>query len=165
MRTKILFFGLMLSTFALISACSKDDGEAAPDIDAKNELTYNGQVYPLNIGAYSSYGFDGDHFNREFYLFDVTYADEDLVPVYVFVDLYAASEQFSGGTFPFMDYGQEDVTGKHYFDDGYVIFNMQLSTEEAESHHAIEGGTVKVSGSGTRIQSHLTSCWIMVNVS
>jgi len=146
MRTKILFYGLMLSTFALMLACSKDD--SIPDTDGKNELTYDGQIYPLTNGTYETYGFDGEHFNQEFSVFDATRINESLVPVYVFVDLYAAGETFSGGTFPFMHYGQDDVTDKYYFDDGYVILNMNVATEDAESFLAVAGGTVKVSGSG-----------------
>jgi len=147
MHMKIVVFGLMLSTFALMSACSKD-GDAVPDIDAENELTYDGQVYPLTNGTFELYDFDGEHSNQEFSVFDATRVNADLVPIYVFVDLYAASEPFSGGTFPFMDVDQEDVTDKYYFDDGFVILNMNLSTQDAESFLPVTGGTVKVSGSG-----------------
>ena len=110
-------------------------------------------MYPLNAGAFDVWGVDEDipqdpHFNQEFYVFDISRADDNLVPVYVFVDLYSAGESFSGGTFPFMDPRQDDVHNKHYFDNGFVLFNMHLDSEEAESFYAIEGGTVNVSGSG-----------------
>lgn len=142
---------LLLIVIALgVGGCSKDDDEGIePDINPTNSLVYKGHTYRLNDAGYSDYGFDGSHYNQEFYLFQFAEDDDDNVPVHLFLDLYSASEQtFQQGIFSFADYEAEDVTGKHYFDDGYLILNMRISSADADEIAFISGGTVKVAGSG-----------------
>jgi len=136
-----------------VFSCSKDKEEPAPEIDAKNELEYNGQTYSLNHGAVTEYGYDGTHTNNEFHLFKVIAEDNPVVPVYLYLDLYSPHENtFSGGTFHFIDTdGPEvDLEGKAYFDDGFLIRNMNLTDETAEEVVYVNGGSVKISGEGTQ---------------
>lgn len=51
-------FTLLFISMGILS-CSKDKDEVEPDIETKNELSYNGQTYPLNHGAIEDYEYDG----------------------------------------------------------------------------------------------------------
>lgn len=83
-----------------IFSYSKDEDEVVLDIDAKNELTYDGQTGPLNYGEMDDYGYDGSHTNYEFHLYHIISETDLVVPTYLFVDLFSPNEDgFKGGTF------------------------------------------------------------------
>jgi len=143
-------FTLLFISMGILS-CSKDKDEVEPDIETKNELSYNGQTYPLNHGAIEDYEYDGSHTNYEFHLFHIISESDPVVPTYLFVDLFSPNESgFKGGTFHYIDTdnGEVDLEGKYYFDDGSFARNINVETEEIEEYADIKGGTVKVSGSG-----------------
>ncbi|MGV3762831.1 hypothetical protein [Parapedobacter sp.] len=145
----MVFTLLFISTTIL--SCSKDKDEVGPVIDAKNELTYNGQTFPLNYGAIDDYEYDGSHTNYEFHLFHIISETDPVVPTYLYIDLFSPNDSFKGGTFHYIDTdnGEVDLEGKYYFDYGYFSRNVNVETQEVEEFAAITGGTVKVSGSGS----------------
>ena len=145
-------FTLLFISLGIFFSCSKDKDEAEPVIETKNELSYNGQTYPLNYGAIEDYEYDGSHTNYEFHLFHVISESDPVIPTYLFVDLFSPNESgFKGGTFHYIDTdnGEVDLEGKYYFDDGSFARNINVETEEIEEYSDIKGGTVKVSGSGS----------------
>ena len=140
-----LYFLLSVS----IVACSKDD-ENEPDIDVENILEYNGQSYNLNYGGLGKTDYDGTYSNYQFHVFQLN-EGRDIVPIYLFLDLYSPNEEFKGGTFEFA--GEEtDVEGKAFIGNGFLIKNMTVSEENAEEVAYVVGGTVKVSGSGNNFE-------------
>jgi len=147
----MVFTVLIIMSISIFS-CSKDKDEVEPIIDAKNELSYNGQTYPLNYGAIDDYEYDGSHTNYEFHLFKIVSETDPVVPIYLFLDLFSPNEGgFKGGTFHYIDTdnGEVNLDGKYYFDDGYFARNVNIETDAVEEFVYIKSGTVKVSGSGS----------------
>lgn len=140
-----LYFLLSVS----IVACSKDD-ENEPDIDVENILEYNGQSFNLNYGGLGKTDYDGTHSNYQFHVFQLNEGG-DMVPIYLFLDLYSPNEEFKGGTFEFAA-EETDVEGKAFIGNAFLIKNMTVSEENAEEVAYVVGGTVKVSGSGNNFE-------------
>lgn len=134
-----------------ISACSKDD-ETEPEIDAENVLEYNGQSFSLNYGGLGKLGYDGTHTNYNFHVFKINSETDDIIPVYLFLDLHSPNEDgFKGGTFQYLG-DEADVEGKSYIGSAFLIRNMSLANENAEEIVYVNEGNVKVSGSGDEFE-------------
>lgn len=148
-RIRALILCLLMVAYCA-GGCSKDDDNGIePVINPTNSLEYRGKTFSLHEGAVVDYGYEDGHYNQEFHLMQFSEDDEDLVPIYLFIDLFSASEEtFKQGIFNFVD-EEEDVAGKNYFDYGYFIRNLRVAGEEAEEVAYVARGTVKVAGSGT----------------
>lgn len=141
---------ICLTVMALgFASCSKKENGAEPTIDPKNELNYNNETYSLNYGGFRNGGFNGTHINYEFHIFKFISENDPIVPIYLYLNLYSPNEDgFKGGTFTFAD--DEDVEGTYYFNEAYLIRNMNITDETAEDIVYVKGGKVNVSGKGNK---------------
>lgn len=74
---------LILSLIVIGStSCSKDNDNDDPKVEVNNELTYKGQTYDLNIGAFNDYGFEDGYSNIEFSIFHLVSESDPIIPVF-----------------------------------------------------------------------------------
>lgn len=152
---------LILTVLLLIflGSCSKDEDEPK---EAQNALTFDGVSYTMVDGIVEDYGhgflFDNGsspHYNYDFSLFDgeVTLIEGGYtsvgVSIEVYAELFAPGEEFSAGTFSYVDEEtatESDVEGKYIFADASVTIVPDTGSDV--DYEAV-GGSITVSGSGT----------------
>lgn len=138
---------LILSLLVLGStSCSKDNDNDDPNVEVNNELTYKGQTYDLNIGAFNDYGFEDGYSNIEFSIFHLVSESDPIIPVFLYLDLYSTNQDIESGTYRFSD-GETDVDG-NTFSDSYLVRNYYWQEDKGDEVATIAGGTVKLSRDG-----------------
>jgi hypothetical protein len=138
---------LILSILVLGStSCSKDNDNDDPNVEVNNELTYKGQTYDLNIGAFNDYGFEDGYSNIEFSIFHLVSESDPIIPVFLYLDLYSTNQDIESGTYRFSD-GETDVDG-NTFSDSYLVRNYYWKEDKGDEVATIAGGTVKLSRDG-----------------
>ena len=138
---------LILSLIVIGStSCSKDNDNDDPKVEVNNELTYKGQTYDLNIGAFNDYGFEDGYSNIEFSIFHLVSESDPIIPVFLYLDLYSTNQDIESGTYRFSD-GETDVDG-NTFSDSYLVRNYYWKEDKGDEVATIAGGTVKLSRDG-----------------
>lgn len=138
---------LILSLLVIGStSCSKDNDNDDPKVEVNNELTYKGQTYDLNIGAFNDYGFEDGYSNIEFSIFHLVSESDPIIPVFLYLDLYSTNQDIESGTYRFSD-GETDVDG-NTFSDSYLVRNYYWQEDKGDEVATIAGGKVKLSRDG-----------------